>query len=188
MEFLASLWLPILLSAVFVFIVSSVFHMVLPIHKGDYRKVPQEDTVMSAMRSAGLQPGHYILPCPDSMKEAATPEMIEKYNRGPVGYMTVLPNGPINIGRSLLQWFVFTIVIGGFAAYLGHSTLGDGATFLAVFRVTGIAAVLAYALSHVPDSIWKGSSWTITGKFVFDGTVYGLVTAATLGWLWPAAA
>jgi len=38
-----SLWLPILLSAVAVFLVSSVIHMVFQYHKTDFKKIPSED-------------------------------------------------------------------------------------------------------------------------------------------------
>lgn len=54
--------------------------------------------------------------------------------------------------------------------------------------MTGTVAVLAYAVTYIPDSIWKGLSWGVTAKFMFDGLIYGLVTAGTFGWLWPAAA
>lgn len=69
---LASLWLPILLSALFVFVASSVIHMVLPIHRGDYRKLPQEDRVLDGLRDV-VPPGQYMFPCPDSMKDMGTP-------------------------------------------------------------------------------------------------------------------
>lgn len=49
MEFLTELWLPILVSAVAVFVVSSVLHMVVPLHKGDYRKIPDEENVMAGL-------------------------------------------------------------------------------------------------------------------------------------------
>ena len=38
-----SLWLPVLVSAVIVFVASSILHMVLPFHRKDYRAVPSED-------------------------------------------------------------------------------------------------------------------------------------------------
>ena len=57
---------------------------------------------------------------------------------------------------------------------------------MTVFRLTGTAAFLGYALTNVTNSIWKGVSWGVTAKFLFDGLVYALVTAATFGWLWPA--
>ena len=37
----------------------------------------------------------------------------------------------------------------------------------------------------ISESIWKGQSWSTTLKFVFDGLVYGLLTAGVFGWLWP---
>ena len=185
---LTELWLPILLSAVFVFAVSSLLHMVIPIHKGDYKKLPDEQKVLDSLRASGLSPGAYMFPFPASMKEMSSPEMTEKYKTGPVGTMTVLQNGPPAIGKSLAQWFLYALVVSVFTGYIGALALGRGAEFLPVFRVTGSVAILGYAISYLPDSIWKGLRWTTTLKFVFDGVVYGLVTAVTFGWLWPGGA
>jgi hypothetical protein len=185
---LTQLWLPILLSAVFVFIVSSILHMVIPIHKGDCKKMPGEDKVLDAMRAQGLQPGSYMFPGAENMKDCGTPEMIEKYKRGPVGHLIVVPSGGINMGKSLMQWFLYTVLVGVLCAYIAAHTFAAGAPYLSVFRITGTAAMLAYSVGSIPESIWKGVSWTITAKFIFDGILYGLVTAGTFGWLWPAAA
>lgn len=181
---LVSLWLPILLSAVFVFVASSVIHMALPIHKNDYGPMPQEDRVLAAMQGA-VTPGQYRFPYAGSMKEYGTPEMQEKFRRGPVGTIVVVPG--IQMGKALGQWFVFTLVIGVFVAYLTGLALPAGAEGARVFRVAGTVAVLGHAFSNVNDSIWKGVSWGTTLKFVFDGVIYGLVTGATFAWLWPAA-
>ncbi len=188
MEFLTTLWLPIVVAAVLVFVVSSIIHMCLPIHKGDYRKLPDEAGLLETLRQKGLEPGFYVFPCAPSMKEMGSPEMVEKYNRGPVGSMMIHPSGPPAIGRSLVQWFVFSIAIGVFVAYVARLALGAGAGFLPVFRLTGTVAVLGYAVSAIPDAIWKGQSWRITAKYVLDGVVYGLVTGVAFGWLWPDAA
>ena len=182
---LAELWLPVLLSAVFVFIVSSILHMVIPIHKGDFKKLPGEEKVLEEMRSQGVQPGSYMFPCAGSMKDMGSPEMIEKCKRGPVGFMTVVPSGPPGMGKSLVQWFVYTILVSVFVAYAARLGLDYGASFMIVFRLTSTAAILGYALGVLNDSIWKGQSWGITLKFVFDGVIYALVTAGTFGWLWP---
>jgi hypothetical protein len=187
MTFLAQLWLPILLSAVFVFIVSSVIHMALPIHKGDCKKLKNEDAVLESLRANGVEPGAYVFPCAGSMKEMGSPEMIEKQKRGPVGWLTVAPSGGFHLGESLAWWFVFCLIVGVFAAYVGWHALGAGAAYRAVFRITGAAAVLGYAVGHFQDSVWKGVRWGTTVKFILDGVVYGLVTAGTFGWLWPAA-
>jgi hypothetical protein len=185
MTTLAALWLPILLSAVFVFVVSSVIHMALPIHRNDYKKLPDEDKILDALR--GIVPaGQYVFPRCSSMKEMSSPEMVEKLKRGPVG--TLIVRGRISMGASLMQWFVFCIVIGLFVAYLTGLVEPAGAEGMRVFRIAGTVAVLGYAFSGVTDSIWKGVSWSTAGKFVVDGLVYGIVTGATFAWLWPAAA
>ncbi|MEE9129274.1 MAG: hypothetical protein V3T84_04600 [Phycisphaerales bacterium] len=188
MAFLTELWLPILLSAVFVFIVSSVIHMALPIHKGDYKKMKNEVAVLEAMRANGIEPGAYMFPCAGSMKEMGSPEMVEKLKKGPVGWLTVVPPGGFNIGKSLVWWFVYSLIVGVLVAYVGWHGLGAGAGYLDVFQITGAAAVLGYAVGYFHESIWKGASWGTTAKFIFDGVAYSLVTAGTFGWLWPAPA
>lgn len=176
-----------MLSAVFVFAASSLIHMVFPIHKGDYKKLPGEDSVLEAMRAQGVQPGEYMFPCPSSMKDMGSPEMAQKLNRGPVGFLSVMPNGMFSMGKSLVQWLLFSGLVGILAGYIASIGLSRGAAAPDVFRLVGSAGILGYALTSIPNSIWKGLSWKITAKFVLDGIVYGLVTAGTFAWLWPAA-
>lgn len=185
---LIELWLPILLAAVLVFVVSSIIHMVLPIHRSDYRKLPGEAEVLEAMRAQGVPPGEYVLPCPSSMKDMASPEHLEKLKQGPVGFLTVIPSGPPALGKSLVQWFVFSLLIGVFAGYVGTISLEAGAEYMQVFRLTGTVAILGYAVTSIPNSIWRGLKWGTTIKFICDGIIYGLVTAGAFAWLWPSAA
>lgn len=182
----ADLWMPILLSALFVFIASSILHMVIPMHRGDFRKMPGEDQILAAMRAGNVQPGSYMFPCAENMKDMCTSPMIEKCKLGPVGFVTVVPSGAPGMGKNLIQWFVFCIVVSVIVA-LAAIGLGRGAAFKPVFHLTGLAAILGYAMGVIPDSIWKGQKWSITGKFIFDGIVYGVVTGLTFAWLWPAA-
>lgn len=188
MTTLAALWLPILLSAVFVFVASSVIHMALPMHKSDYKKLPNEASLLDAIRKVGVSPGEYLFPCPNSMKEMGSPEMLAKFNQGPVGSLVVRPSGPPCMGKALGQWFAFCLVISLFVAYLTGIAVAPGTDYMRVFRIAGTVAVLGYAFSNVTNSIWKGVSWGVTLKFAIDGVIYGLVTAGTFGWLWPAAA
>jgi len=182
---ITALWLPILLAAVIVFVGSSIIHMALPFHKSDYRKLPEEDKVADALRQAGVTPGRvYFFPF-TTHKEMKSPVVVEKFKRGPVGLLTVLPSGPPAIGKNMVQWFVYCLVVGVFVAYLTGRTLGPGTHYLAVFRVAGTTAFLGYALALIQDSIWKGQTWGITFKHLFDGLIYGLLTAGTFGWLWP---
>lgn len=179
------LWLPILLSAVFVFIASSIFHMVIPIHKGDCKKLPGEEKILAEMRAQGVQPGSYGFPMCASMKDMGAPEMVAKSNLGPVGFMNVLPNGPFKMGQNLILWFIYSVVVGELVALVAGRALPRGANFATVFQVTALAAVLGYAMGAIPDSIWKGQKWGITLKFIFDGVVYAAVTGLTFAWLWP---
>lgn len=185
---LLDLWLPVVVSGVLVFVVSSVVHMLLPIHKGDYGKLPGEEEILATMKSQGVTPGQYMFPRPASMKEMATPAMIERYERGPVGFMSVVPSGAPTMGRSLLLWFLYTLVVSIFVGYLCKLSLPAGAVYGDVFRVAATVAFLGYGLGVLNDSIWRGVRWGITLKFVFDGAVYALVTAGVFSWLWPAGA
>jgi hypothetical protein len=187
MEFLIEMWLPILLSAVGVFLVSSIFHMALPIHKGDTHGVSNEEQVGEALRAGGIQPGEYMVPFCGDMKEMGTDAFKAKLDRGPVLVMTVMPNGPLGMGKSLVQWFLYSVVLGILVAYVGHLALEAGAEKIMVFRVLGTVAVLPYAVSYIQDVIWKGRSAKIAAKFAIEGIVYGLVTGAIFAWFWPAA-
>jgi hypothetical protein len=185
MVYVTDLWLPIVLSAVAVFVVSFVVHMMLPYHKSDYKKLPNEDIVTEALRKAAPAPGTYFFPHCGSHKEMNSPEVVEKFKRGPVGLMTVMPSGMPVLAKHLIQWFLYSLAVSVFVAYLTGRTVAPGAEYLAVFRVAGTAGFLAYAVGHVHASIWKGEAWGTTLKFLFDGLLYGLFTAGVFGWLWP---
>lgn len=181
---LAGLWLPILLAAVIVFIASSIIHMVLPYHKGSYRKLADEDAVRAAIRASNPSPGLYNLPyC--THKDMNTPETQAKFKDGPVGHLIVLPNGPVSLPKYLLQWFVFCLIVGFFVAYLAGHTIHMGAPYRYVFRVVGTAAFLAYGIGGLSNGIWKGIPWKMVFFEAFDGLIYSLLTAGTFGWLWP---
>ena len=181
---LTALWLPIILSAVIVFIASSIMHMLLPYHRSDYRQLPDEEKLLAVLRAAGLKPGLYHFPfC--SHKDMKSPATVEKFKQGPVGMLTLFPSGPPAMQKFLGMWFAYCLVIGFFVAYLTGRTVAPGANYLAVFRVAGTAAFLAYGLGNLSNGIWKGQPWSVTLKEVIDGLVYGLLTAGVFGWLWP---
>lgn len=182
---LHALWLPIVLSAVIVFVVSSIIHTVLPWHKGDFRTLPDEERARSAIGPLAIPPGDYMIPRPSSMADMRTPEFMEKMNKGPVLIMTVYPAGRMSMGSSLVMWFVYSIVISTFAGYVAGRALGPGADYLNVFRFVGATAFLGYSGALVQASIWFRRSWGTTIRSMLDGLLYGLLTAGTFGWLWP---
>jgi hypothetical protein len=182
---LGSLWLPILVSSVLVFLVSAIIHMVLKYHNKDYTRLPNEDAVRAAIRAGNPPPAQYVMPYCADMKDMEKPEMKQKYDEGPVAVMNVLPLGVPRMGKYLTQWFVFVVFVSFFIGYIAAHAIPAGAAYLEVFRVVGAVGFLAYGAGQIPESIWWGRPWRVTLKGVFDGLVYGLVTAGTFGWLWP---
>jgi hypothetical protein len=182
---LQMLWLPILLSAGIVFIVSSFIHMVLPWHKGDYARVPDEDKLRDVLRPLAVPPGDYMVPRASSMEELRTPEFTAKLQSGPVLMLTVMPNGPMPMGKNLVMWFLYSVVIGIFAAYIAGRALPAGTDYLRVFQLTGATAFIGYSAALWQMAIWYRRSWSITVKATVDGLIYALLTAGTFGWLWP---
>src|SRR6266516_4662456 len=156
---LASLWLPILLSAVGVFLASSVLHMFTGWHKSDYLKVPNEDRVMDTLRPLAIPPGDYMMPRPESTEQMRSPAFVEKFKKGPVMMFTVMPGGSMAMGKNLIQWFLFSVVVGIFAALVAGSALSRGASSRGVFHFAGLTTVV--------------------------GLIYALLTAGVFVWLWP---
>lgn len=180
---LAALWFPILLSAVLVFVVSSIIHMATRWHANDFTKLAAEDAVMDALRPFDLPPGDYAAPLPESMAHMSSPEFRAKYTRGPRFAMTVLGDG--SMAHNLLKWFVYSIVVATIAAYVASIALPAGAPYLTVFRLTSTVAFTGYALA-----LWQGWIWYSRGlgylvRTSIDGLVYGLLTGGVFGGLWP---
>jgi hypothetical protein len=182
---LFALWLPILLSAVFVFIASSVIHMVSPWHKSDYPMMKQEDAVMDALRPLNVPPGDYMVPRPKDMKDMRSPGYIAKLNKGPKVIMTVLPNGMPGMTKNLVGWFLYSVVVNIFAAYVTSRAVGIETAYLQIFRFVGTVSFVGYTLALWQMSIWYSRSWGATIKSTVDGLIYALLTAGTFGWLWP---
>ncbi len=185
MTHLHLLWLPILLSSLIVFIVSSIIHMLSPWHKNDYPKLPSEDKVMDALRPLNIPPGDYLIPRPASREDMRSPEYLEKMKKGPIVVMTIWGSGDTNMGMTFVLWFLYSAVIGLFAAYVAGRALPVGSTYLHVFRFVGATAFLGYSAALWQMSIWYHRSWSITIKATVDGLIYALLSAGVFGWLWP---
>lgn len=182
---LAQLWIPILLSAVILFVASSILHMVLPWHSDDYRSVPDEERLRAALKPLAIPPGDYVVPRPSSRAEMRSPEFLARVNEGPNAVLTVLPNGPWTMGRNLTLWFAYLLVVTVFAAYVAGRVLPPGADYLMVFRVVGTTAFLGFAVALWQLSIWYRRAWSTTIRATIDGLIYGMLAAGVFGWLWP---
>lgn len=180
-----SLLAPIALSAVFVFIASSIIHMATSWHNGDLKKVPNEDEVMNALRRFNLPPGNYGFPRPGSMADMKSPAFIEKSKAGPVGFMTIKAGWSFNMGGTLFQWFLYALVVSVFAGYIAGVAFGPGTEYRRIFQVAGCVAFAGYGLAQAHESIWWGRNWSWTLRNMIDSLLYGLLTGGTFGWLWP---
>jgi len=184
---LAQLWLPILLSGVFVFIASSILHMVLRFwHAPDCKGFSNEDEVGAAIRKGNASAGLYMIPycTPERMKD---PAMAEKFKTGPVAVMYLRKPGMMNMGVFLGQWFMFCLLVSFFCALLAVHAVPAGAPHAQVFHLIGLAALLGYAFGVIPDAIWWGHPWGSAIKHIIDGLIYAVITGLTFAWLWPAA-
>ncbi len=180
-----SLWLPILLSAVIVFVLSSLIHMVLGYHKNDFRKIPDEDAFAEALRKLNIPSGTYMMPYATSSKEMKSPEFAERVKKGPRAVMTLFAGRSMSMTNELIQWFIYLVVVGIFAAYVSGRALGEGAPYLSVFRFVGVTAFCCYSFAGWQETIWYKRPVAVALRNTFDGLVYALFTAGVFGWLWP---
>jgi hypothetical protein len=178
---LMSLWLPILVAALGVFVASSIIHMVTPWHHGDFTPMPDQGRVMDALRSFNIKPGDYVVPHPHGRQDA---EFAELAKRGPLVMMTVLP-GDVVIAKNLALWFVYCVVVTLCAAYIAGEALPPAAASKKVFQFAGATAFIGFALALWQQTIWYSRSWVTTLKSTIDGLIYGAVTAGVFAWLWP---
>ena len=183
MAFLSTLWMPILLSAVLVFIASSIIWMASPLHKHDYKNPgDKEQTIMNMLKSGNFEPGMYYVPWCHGHGAQKDPAVIAKMKAGPWAMLNVLP-GPPQMGKMLGLWFFNILLVSTFVAYISFHALKPGVPYLEVFRIAGTSALLAYAGYALPLSIWHGNPWSqLPGRLV-DGIVYALLTAGTFAWL-----
>lgn len=182
-----SLWIPVVVSAVAVFVASSVLHMVLKYHKADYKRLPNEDAVRDSLAKGSPAPGMYFTPFCDDMKQMKDPAIQEKFTKGPIAMVTVQQSGPPTLGKPLVLWFGFTLLASFVAAYVARHTLHPGADGREVMRITGSVAFAVYGIGRITDSIWKGRPWSNTAREMIDGGIYSLVTGLTFLVLWPSA-
>jgi hypothetical protein len=181
---LMSLWMPIVVSAIAVWLLSSVIHMAMPWHRNDYVKVPDEDGLMAAMRPFGLAPGEYMMPRPRSGADMKSPEYLAKVAKGPVAIMTIRP-GTWNMGRTMATWFVFALLVAVTAACMTGAVMAPGVDHRHVIHYAGAITFLCYAMGGVSQSIWYGRKWSTTFKHAFDALIYGVATGLIFAAFWP---
>ena len=180
---LSALWLPILLSTVAVFIVSSLIWAVIQYHNSDWKRLPDEESARLALK--GASPGQYAIPYAADNAAKADEAWKVKYREGPVAMITVVPHGELAMGKQLVQWFAWCLLISIFVGYIAGTTLPAGSEYLKVFQITSTTAILAYGGGAGMNLIWFGATGSKTVKDLLDALIYGLVTGGIFGSLWP---
>ena len=184
---MVSLSLAILAAAIGVFIASSITHMVLPYHRTDVRKLPgdKEDAVLAALQAVNVAPGDYAVPHAGSPAGMGDPAFIAKATKGPLAFMTLAPGSVPSMGPYLGMWFIYCLVVSICLGLMTWYIVGPGQPFSYVFHIVGMIAFLTYGGALPQMSIWYRRSWATTLKSLFDSLIYGAVTGAAFGWLWP---
>jgi hypothetical protein len=155
--------------------------MVMPWHKKDWSKVSNEEGARSGL--SGLAPGQYNLPHCQDMAELEDPGMQQQFKDGPVAFITILPSGMPVIGPKLALMFAYNIAVAIVCAYFVSRTVAADAEYLAIFRVSGAVAFVAYGMAYVQESVWFGRPWSATIKTFLDALIYALLTGGAFGWL-----
>jgi hypothetical protein len=184
MSELASLWIPILASAVAVFFASFIAWVVIGHHNPDWSELPEEGRTMDFLQKSGIRPGQYLFPLARTKDQMADTEKQQRLASGPWGSVNIWAR-PVNMGRNLLQTFTFYLVTSVFIAYLGTLALDPGVGFSKAFQVTGTAGILAYAFGVVPNAIWFGTHLRPLLMDILDGVCFGLITGFIFGMMWP---
>jgi hypothetical protein len=106
--------------------------------------------------------------------------------RGPIGLLSLSPGRKPSMGKSLALWFVYTLVVSLFAAYIASHALPAGAEDMEIVRFTGAVSFVGYVLAQWQSSIWYNRPVSTNLKLTFDGLLYALATAAVFCVMWPA--
>lgn len=186
MHFLVDLWQPILLSAALVFIASAIAWTVLPFHNREWRGLPAADAVREAIKAAGWQPGRYMFPFSGDPANRRSPEFMAKFAEGPSGMVTLMPPGPMQMGKTMTLSFLFNVLVSVLVAYVTHHAFeGQAApSYLKVFQISGATAFIAYAMGTMPESIWFSRPWTSWFLNAADSLVFALLVGGSFGALW----
>lgn len=182
---LASLWLPILVSSVAVFVLSTAVCMALPHHKNDWKRLADEEGFLDAVRGQMLAAGMYMYPSysPGDMK---SPESKARWARGPWGLLIVRPGEP-SMGRLMSAWLLFMVVVAVFVAYVvGHGN-GPGTDAWRIFRVTSAMAWIVFGGAAIPGFVWDGKPGSYAAKAIVDALFFALAMGAVFAWMWPKA-
>lgn len=180
-----ALILPIVVATALVWVAAALVWTVLPWHKRTFRALPDEAGALSALRAQPLAPGQYDFPHITSPRDMQEPQLRRQLETGPAGFITVRPPGVPAMGKAMALSGIFYLLVSIAVAYLASRTLAAGADYMAVFRITGTAAWMAYGAAAIPEAIWFGRPWSGIAKTLLDAFIYAMLTGGAFSGLWP---
>lgn len=182
---ITELLLPILITSVVVFFASAMMWMLLPHHHKDIQFLEDKEAkYVEAVKSLDIKPGLYMYPGCDH-KDSKNPEVMERWNAGPWGVLTIFPGKPnfaMNLIKTFIAFFVITVCVG----YITGIGLDRGTDYMQVFRVAGTAAFMGHCLGGLCGSFFQGKPTRFIITDFIDGVVYALITAGIFASMWPA--
>lgn len=178
---LSALWLPILLITALMFFAGFLSWMVLPHHKPDWQRLPDEDEFLNSVGRMNIPAGNYMFPHAADSAAMQSEEHKRKLETGPVGTLQVWQVAG-SMGKQLGLQFAFLLVTNTILAYLATLGLETGDDFMRVFRFVSTAGLLSYTAGTVPGSIWF--RLRLPG-YLIDGVIHALIAGTIFGWLWP---
>lgn len=170
---LTSLWLPILVATLGVFLWNTVAWTRLPHHRDDFKVPPDGVDPEKLLDTNGLAAGQYVL---ESPQRGDRPRAV-----------LVVAAGPTPMGRNLLFSALLYGLVSVLVAYVTAVGMPAGAPAMKVLQLSGTAGVMAYSLGLLPNAIWFGRPVRPVVMDVLDGVVAGLLTGVIFALLWPAA-
>jgi hypothetical protein len=182
---LTQLWLPIVVGTGLAWIASGLIHMVIKWHNADYQKLGNEIEVMEAVGNGSPPLGLHAFPFCIDMNEMRDEAVQQRFKDGPVGFLTILPNGMPNMGKLMFQQISFFLVGCVAIAYCARLALDPGTDYMVVFRFVGTVGFLTFGWATIPFSIWFGHTWGMTARYLADAFIYGMVIAGSFAWMWP---
>jgi len=186
MDMLLELWLPIVLSAIALFFASFLAWTVLPHHKPDWKKIPDEASFMEKIKAMNIPPGMYIFPMVKA-EEMKDPEKKRLLEGGCQGTLNLWP-GPPNMGVNMALTVLYFLLVSLFVGYLAAFSVEPGEEFARVFQIVATTGVLAFCAGGVLNDIWfRKTPRAMLMNFV-DGVAYAAILGVIFALLWPGAA
>jgi hypothetical protein len=148
-----------LVGGVVVFVMSGIFHMATNLGETGIKVFPNEDAVLSNLRSSIPDSGLYIFPGADMSAQkssASQAAYLEKYKNGPTGILAYTRGGnDLQFGKLLVNQFLFSLVAGLIVAWILGATVSS-TTYGSRVLIVCLASLFGGMVYTLPYWNWYG--------------------------------